>query len=270
MKIRSITVEFLSAGSSDMVYTKENNEGIMVQKTSPYFCLWQNLGEEVLVQVDGGLEKRITKYGCGIFPSNSAQLCRRGEIKTPFHEANQWIYLDIVINGSYRIDDLFVFLELVPKEYEKDIDIYIKEVIRLSGEKDSLCEQLSVVYKIIGILLKIAKNKEGVSSGVLSALNYIKKNYRQNITVAELAKLANLSETHFFRQFKKQTGMSPVAYINEYRLLIAAMLLETTPLHVSTISNKVGFKEAYYFSKLFVKRFNMSPREYRKNITRKA
>lgn len=266
MKINTITIQFLSAGKTGILYTKKNREGIVVSKVSPFFSMWQNLGDDVIISVGNGIPTRVSKGGCALFPSNCAQLCKRGQTNAPFHESDQWLYFEVIINGQYRIDDLYEFPDFLPKEYEEEMCAYIGEIARLEKEKDTMCDRLSVMYKIIKILLAIAKRKKTVDDGVLRAIDYVKKNYREQITVHQLAQIASMSESHFFRLFKKQTNVSPIAYINEYRLLMAAMLLENSGKSVSAVAAAAGFNEAYYFSKLFMKRFKLSPTAYRKAL----
>lgn len=266
LKIKTISVEFLSAGQSSVLYTKKNKEGIVVSKVSPYFALWQNLGDDVIISVGNDIPTRVQKGGCALFPSNCAQLCRRGQTTAPFNESDQWLYFEVIINGQYRMDDLYEFPEFLPKEYEAEIAGYISSISRLQKEDNTLCDRLSIMYKIIKILLSVAKRKKAVDDGVLRAIDYIKKNYRKQITVNRLSQIASMSESHFFRLFKKQTNVSPIAYINEYRLLMAAMLLENSGKSVSAVAADAGFNEAYYFSKLFMKRFKLSPTAYRKAI----
>ena len=57
-----------------------------------------------------------------------------------------------------------------------------------------------------------------------------------------------------------------VDYINEYRLNIATNLLETTDMSIREIAVKVGVNNISYFNKIFKKKFNLTPKEYRKNL----
>ncbi len=264
MKIKKLNIGFISAGGGDIVYTKKNIEGIITQKVSPYFSLFQNLGDDVKVQAGEEKTEILRKYECAIFPSNQVQICKRVRPMQPFHEAIQWLYFDVIVNDVYRIDDLFSFPIKIPEQYTELLYTYIKEMINYGDGEQTLCDRLSIAYKIIKILLSIAEEKPKVDNDVFCAINYIKKNYHQAITVSDLAKEANLSESHFFRRFKRQTGKSPIAYINDYRLIMGSMLLQNTNMRISAVSAKTGFKEAYYFSKQFIKKFGVSPTAYRK------
>ena len=78
-----------------------------------------------------------------------------------------------------------------------------------------------------------------------------------------LAGISNMSESNFYAAFKKQMAISPIAYLNNYRLSIAADRLTDTSDTVSEISYSVGISDPLYFSKLFKKTYGMTPKEYR-------
>ena len=67
--------------------------------------------------------------------------------------------------------------------------------------------------------------------------------------------------------FKKQMGVSPQQYLLEYRLTQGSELLRTTELSVQEIARKVGYHDPLAFSKMFKKRFEKSPIDYRNNTT---
>ena len=58
--------------------------------------------------------------------------------------------------------------------------------------------------------------------------------------------------------------MSPIKYLNNYRLSVASDLLTKTNDSVKTIAEKVGINDQFYFSKLFKAKYFKSPQQYRK------
>jgi AraC-like DNA-binding protein len=95
------------------------------------------------------------------------------------------------------------------------------------------------------------------------AIEYIVEHYKSKITVRELASVANMSESNFYAIFKKHRGISPIAFLNNYRLSIAADKLVETNASISEIGYLVGIGDSLYFSKLFKKTYGVSPKEYR-------
>ena len=95
-------------------------------------------------------------------------------------------------------------------------------------------------------------------------LDYIHTNYKQKITLAEIAASANISARECTRCFQRCIGISPVNYLISCRVRTAAQMLLTTNRSITTISEDCGFSSASYFGKLFHDWMGCTPREYRK------
>ena len=107
-------------------------------------------------------------------------------------------------------------------------------------------------------------------SVVKTICEFIDQNYQENITRTNLAKIVYLSPDYIARIFKKETGNSLVNYIIKKRVEIAKDLLINTDLPVHLISDKVGYGNYSYFTKIFKKETNYTPVDYRKIPTQKG
>lgn len=94
-------------------------------------------------------------------------------------------------------------------------------------------------------------------------LQEIEKNIAENLTVGEMAKFCGWSDSHFMRWFKKMTGLSLIAYVNERRLAVAAEALKKTDDKILNISQDAGFTNLSNFNRQFRKRYGVTPKEYR-------
>lgn len=95
-------------------------------------------------------------------------------------------------------------------------------------------------------------------------LKYVENNYADKISIADIADVAGFSESHFMRYFKETMGTSFVDYLNDYRLTMAARLLQSSDSSVLSISGEVGFESLSYFNRAFKKHYGMTPLQYRK------
>ncbi|NQU45181.1 AraC family transcriptional regulator [bacterium] len=86
----------------------------------------------------------------------------------------------------------------------------------------------------------------------------------EKLSVPEMAAAAGMSVGHFTRQFKLKTGFSPTDYFIRLKVRKACDLLVSGPTPVAEIARRVGYEDPYYFSKVFKRATNMSPREYRR------
>lgn len=96
------------------------------------------------------------------------------------------------------------------------------------------------------------------------ALEYIAKNYQENINLYTLCNLCNLSISHFIRGFKTYIGCTPHEYLLSYRLRQAKQLLITSSHTIEEIADKCGFNSASHFARAFRKLEHISPTQFRK------
>lgn len=97
-------------------------------------------------------------------------------------------------------------------------------------------------------------------------LAFIHKNYADDISVSEIASIADISERECLRCFQKTIQFSPIQYLLKYRIMQGAeMLLENPSDSISEIATSCGFDSPSNFAKTFKRYYNCTPREY-KNI----
>jgi len=100
----------------------------------------------------------------------------------------------------------------------------------------------------------------------MHVMDYINKNYENNITSTDISTKLFMNNSYFCRLFKKNFGSCFQNYLNMYRLEKSTVILKTTDLSVSEISQTVGFNSISYYSKLFKEIYGCSPSEYRKRL----
>ena len=102
---------------------------------------------------------------------------------------------------------------------------------------------------------------------IAPALDYIEDNYNQQFTIEFLSELCHWSPTHFRRVFHDIMGTSPLDFVNNTRIMKSCNLLRSTEESILDISEMVGFHSVSSYNRYFIKVMQMSPREYRKQIT---
>ncbi len=95
------------------------------------------------------------------------------------------------------------------------------------------------------------------------ALSYIHNNYVYDIQVSDIANHVGIDRTYLYKIFKAHKYMSPLEYLNNYRLNIAKSLLVETELNITEILYSSGFTNTSAFYKHFKKNIKMTPLEYR-------
>ncbi|MBU4211144.1 MAG: AraC family transcriptional regulator [Verrucomicrobia bacterium] len=101
---------------------------------------------------------------------------------------------------------------------------------------------------------------------VEKAVRYIQANYSRHLCLSEMAGVSGCGVSTFAHTFKRNTGISPVSYLINYRLSKALDLMLHTERKLEDIASETGFSSVYYFSRLFRKRYHQSPRHYARLI----
>ncbi len=156
--------------------------------------------------------------------------------------------------------------------------IEIRSVERVIG----LCQQLSASLKeyqyAVEWQLQVLFQQlliELASSGHLEksmptvsvsekAAAYLQRNYRHKITYKGLGEALSFHPNHIARCMNQVMGCTPIEYLNQIRLEKAKLFLLSTDWNVEQISERCGFSQGPYFSRLFKKKEGISPIQYRK------
>lgn len=98
---------------------------------------------------------------------------------------------------------------------------------------------------------------------VNQSINYMLQHLDRKLKLEDLADVVKLSVSHYSRLFLQTTGHSPIDYFIQLKIQQACRLLDNTTWNIGEISRELGFDDPFYFSRLFRKVMNMSPRDYR-------
>lgn len=154
------------------------------------------------------------------------------------------------------------------------VQILLTTMLREFADKNA-DNALYLKASLMQLLLMINKHKERLIEDDCNYINashktvseiagYINNNYYEPITLSSIANRFFISPCYLSRTFKKITGFTFVEYLNGVRIKEAQKLLHKTNLHVSEISEKVGYKSTTHFGRIFKNITGTSPLLYRK------
>ncbi len=98
---------------------------------------------------------------------------------------------------------------------------------------------------------------------VRQAMAYIHQYYAEPVSRTDLAQHVALSEDYLTACFRKELGVTPIAYLNRYRVNQAKQLLSDPSKSITEIALEVGFSDSGYFSRVFRREVGVSPEAYR-------
>ncbi len=115
--------------------------------------------------------------------------------------------------------------------------------------------------------LSISEQADELSPQKLrQAIEYINEHLEQDVTLADLAKLVQMSQYRFARAFKNSTGLPPHQYLLECRVQRAQVLLAQTQLSIAEISYSLGFSSQSHFTATFRRFTATTPKAYREAL----
>ncbi|MFP5039892.1 helix-turn-helix domain-containing protein [Parasediminibacterium sp. JCM 36343] len=154
-----------------------------------------------------------------------------------------------------------------PKVYEKGA--VIKSFRELNNHQPlaTLAETQGIILQLLSRFLVPGHfhfpDTKKIPSRILDAIQYIETNLTKNITVLYLAHRANLGYDYFSRMFYHDTGIRPLAYIQQKRVERAQFLITTTDFPFTVIAAETGFESMSYFNRVFKKIAGKTPTEYK-------
>ena len=116
-------------------------------------------------------------------------------------------------------------------------------------------------------LAKAVVIKNQKSDGIVTkAQEYIRQNFRKDLTLEEVAQTAGISPYYFSKLFKEGTGMNFTEYITGLRIERAKQLLSNRELSIKQVCLDSGYGNPNYFSRIFKKWTGITPTEFRDGI----
>jgi AraC-like DNA-binding protein len=216
-----------------------------------------------------GQKKIIEKDNLLLIPENTPHIYASSE-------ENPWSILWIHLKGSnlksfFNYSENSIPLYEVPMEKQRKIkhlfeDIF--EALEKGFNFENLIYSFQVLNNILGFFFfypsfnKLNIKDEGVS--IDESIKYMLKSLDLNLTLEELSLNSKLSPSHYSYLFKKHTGFSPINYFLRLKVQRACVYLDMSEYRINEICEFLGFKDPFYFSRIFHKVMGMSPSEYRK------
>lgn len=156
---------------------------------------------------------------------------------------------------------------LIQLDTNSEIDRELYDMVNFY-EKDGLetpFQSSMRIYKLLTLLS--IPNKTATASGqdpIDRTVKYIRNNVGKDITLKELADIAQLSPYYFAHCFKEQTGYAPIEYVINSKIDQAKMMLVHSTESVESIAFTLGYSSSNSLISLFLKRIGMTPHQYRK------
>ena len=178
-----------------------------------------------------------------------------------------WQYIWIGFSTSRPVPPVLDNNDVIYTPYLKELFIRAYEaenfenVDTYGAYEHFLC---GIIWEIFGVLIQNSKKDVNTANNYIKPALTIMELYYSDVklTVAEIASRLRISQEHFSRIFKTETGISPKKYLNNIRMQKAVEFLTQSNDTVTRISKKVGYPDLFAFSRAFSRYYGCSPSEY--------
>ena len=134
--------------------------------------------------------------------------------------------------------------------------------------------QHAAAFWLKAALREIIRVDSGESNGdadpvarIRRLCDYLRTHPTERHELSDLAGSCNLSQTHFSRLFRRETGVSPGRFLIQNRIEAAKSLLRDSDHPMKRVAQILGYQDQYFFSRQFRRETGMSPHEYRHQRT---
>jgi len=167
-----------------------------------------------------------------------------------------------------RILELLVLLSRAAMEGGADTEkifglnfIYLKEIDQFDNIEDLSYWLSKIMTRFTESVFQLSDVKH--IDVIYKAVDYIKRNYMNKITLEEVSGYVYLSPSYFSKIFKDEIGANFNAYLNRIRIEKSMSLLLNTNEGILQVCELVGFEDQSYFSKVFKRLTGVTPGRYR-------
>lgn len=165
----------------------------------------------------------------------------------------------IIYNSRDSYDSIYELFKKMIREFETKDDFYVEIAQNISRTI------LMYIFRVINYADQNFTLHKG-NSALDKAMRYINENYKNNISLDDVAAECYVNKFYLSHLFNKFKGMSVGKYVLNLKMDEAKRLLETTNLSVNVIAERSGFTDPNYFSRTFKKELGLSPLQYRKSF----
>ncbi len=187
-------------------------------------------------------------------------------IKTTFENLTKYPNTDIEIIKDTVIELAVMMVKQSAKNLE-EMQLVFGRKIQPAAEIAQLESIADIEAWFEQFLKSLASHHQFIDVNKFSTLVravciYIMQNYSNKLNVDTLAKQFFISEGHLMRAFKKETNMTVIEFITEYRIYIAKNMLRDKDNKIYDVARRVGYDDAKYFSKVFKKVTGEPPNQF--------
>lgn len=225
---------------------------------------------ELIFCISGEGEVKLNSESCYMHPGDVVVI--NSNVIHSTCTQGHFVYHCLIIDNSFcRANGLDIehlqFQQFIQDEDLAAAFLRLAENYADSNAQKELHQILEIRHDILGILCTLygkyqsqqgKKENFQATQRVKDVVTYIRQNLASSMTLEQLAELVDVSKFHLSREFKANTGLTVVEFINLCRCTEAKRMIEDG-ISVSEAAVVCGFENLSYFTRTFKKHFSVLP-----------
>lgn len=182
-----------------------------------------------------------------------------GEMAQPANKRSMTIVLALIV---YNI--VYFHASSEPSAPPEEEYIFSRDQLyHLYGSFDAMIDSLLEELREPGITPDDRPERKTAHANLKEIVKHINENYHSDISIQSIARSFYMNPNYLSQLFKRELNVTFTEYLTQVRLRQARLLLATTSLTIGEIADSVGFRDYFYFIRLFKKYEKITPRQYR-------
>jgi len=218
-------------------------------------------GKAELLDLDKSALENFLRYGAKEEFDSFFQVYMQplNEAALQSYLVRNYIFVDIVLMVAKFVHQLGGNVDQVIPEINR-----VETMLLNVKTPDQLREETRQVFAS-ALAFRDSKPQKQHKPMIHLAKKYIEAHYVDpELSLNEVAEQVNFSPSHLSVVFSRETGMTFKDYLINIRMEKAKELLRTTPLKSFEIASQIGYNDPHYFSYVFKKHTNLSPKQFRR------
>ena len=245
----------------------------IIEKGTHYHPHWHDFFEFEII-IDGSGEHIYNNFQYTIEPGDAYLMSYR-DFHALFAEDDITL-MSLQFNGNVLTDEISSFLSMSYNRFRcrfnqaetEEILGYLHTIETETREK-KIYSDIVIKNAIVSVIIKTIRKSNCTECGfmpslVQQAVSYINNNFREDISLTELARRFSVTPNYLGKILTKWTGAGFSEYVNTARIKYACNLLTTTDLSVKEIAFSSGYNSVEHFIYVFKKKTADTPANYRK------
>lgn len=199
-----------------------------------------------------------------VLKENDAILIKPGETRERFKTQTyaKYVSYNFTVYDDSIIPKKTYLKDVISHDIRQIISIFsASHISNIYSSKEKVINLLNYILLEINDILNFDSNNKHI----ITIIKYINEHISEPISLNTVSRYVNLSKEYTSYVFKNETGKTVTEYINERKMFIAKEMILSTDYSLVNVSERLGFDNYSYFSKMFKKQFGITPKNIKKS-----